>query len=87
MFDSIESNDNKTISWEAFLKYFGGVSNDLDEGSQSSSKDFESMAQNNHFGKVGARGKYVLEQCICEKDDTWVERCHGMLGEAIIKVR
>ncbi len=86
MFDAIEANDNETISWEAFLKYFGGSSTDLDEGSDSSG-DAERMTHNNHFGKAGGRGKYVLEQCICEKDDTWVERWHGMIGEAIVKVR
>ncbi len=84
MFDTIEANDNATISWEAFLRYFGG-SKDLGEGAGMSS-DAERM-NHNHPGKAGRGGKFVLEQCTCEKEDTWIERWRGIIGEATVKVR
>ncbi len=57
---------------------------DLCDGTDMSS-DAERMVQNHH-GKPRT-GKFVLEQCTCEKEDTWVERWHGITGEVTVKVR
>ncbi len=67
MFDTIEANDDATISWETFLRYFGGSKEDLGEGGLPNMRSNAEKMMKSHPGKSRRWGKFVLEQCTCEE--------------------